>query len=299
MILLSFFFVLLWLLLYTLCGGIWLAIGVHLVSAALLAVFAGFGLHPLRASRFADWFMGHWMRTNFDDASRAVLAALDPSKQHIVLCEPHGQVPLAMCRFAGYGTEVPRAFARRTVVMGSSFMLLLPFFCQFFQLCGMVFAARVAVDATLDRSLNVVACLSGLKGKSASIVRDARECRRVDAQGRHIIDVVRPERCGLLVLAARRGLTIVPVFSPMEERAFWNVPVLFGERGCNTHVVLTMGNEWFMRPFCDVRVRVGAPIDTKALRLDPNSPRDMHELTELVYASMKQLAEPDCVVKLE
>ena len=297
MILVVLFFIV-WPLLYLLCGGFWLAIGVHFGSAALIALLSHFGLHSLRASRFADWFLGHWMRTHFDDEARAQLAALDPSKQYIFICEPHGQVPLHLCRFAGYGSAMPRALAQRTVVMASSLMLLLPFACQFFQLCGMVFAARPVVELALERSLNVAACLSGLTGKSASMLRTAHECRRKHEDGRSIVDVVQPDRCGLLVLAVRRGLPIVPVLSPMEERAFWNVP-LFGESTPGWHCVLTMGNEWCMRPFCDVRVRVGAPIDTAALALDASKPRDLHHLGELVYSAMRQLAEPDCCVKLQ
>jgi hypothetical protein len=292
------FFLLVWPLLFFICGGFWLAIALHLGSAALLATLSHMGIEPLRASRFADWFLGHWMRTHFDDESRAQLAALDATKQYIFVCEPHGQVPLHLCRFAGYGSAVPRALAQRTVVMASSLMLLLPFACQFFQMCGMVFAARPAVELALDRSLNVAACLSGLTGKSASMLRTAEQCRRTRDDGRHVVDVVQPERCGLLVLAVRRGLPIVPVLSPMEERAFWNVPLL-GEHTPDWHLVLTLGNEWCMRPFCDVRVRVGAPIDTAALGLDANKPLHLHRLGELIYASMRQLAEPDCCVKLQ
>jgi hypothetical protein len=275
-----------WLVLANLCGSFWLAVVVHLSTAAALAVFVNFGFHPFRASRVSLWVGRLLMRVSLDKASRDILASLDPKRQYIFACEPHGQAPLHLSFiFAAHGgATMQPALHEKTVVMGHTLIAMFPFMCQLFQLYGVTFSAEQTVQRALQLGAHMALCPSGLAGKLESINRD-----NYNNHGeKHQVFVVRRSLPRIMKLAAERKALIVPVLSPNEDRAFWNLNPF---ETTSLFSSFALGNEWFVRPFCAINVRIGAPIDSG--NFSPRSASDLQSLTNLYYEKLSELAKPD------
>jgi hypothetical protein len=283
-------FVATWYVLLSMCSwSWWWACAVHFGSVFLLALPGFKGSTWLRSSLLADAVVGWLLRTRLDDTSRQRLAKLDGKRQHVLLGEPHGQVPLHLYLLAAFGSHVPRHVAENTVVMAHWLISLLPFACQLCQLCGVVFSLRCTVDWALDRSYNVAACMSGLLGKHKSMLNET-----LDVVGSTVF-VSTSERNGMLALAARRGALIVPIMVPRIDLAFANTRFLKGLP--LSFLTVTLGGEFFLRPFCDVEVRVGAPIDPRRLGIDAECAADIGRLRRLFYRELEKLAQPEYVVR--
>lgn len=284
-----------WYLLTLLCGGPLVAFVLHISTATFIAVFLPFGLHSWRASRFAHFVGRTLMRVSIDAKSVHRLQQLDERKTYWFPCDPHGQAPLHMTYvFAAHGNVgMPEGVARKTVVMGHWLILLLPFACQLCQLFGVTFSAPFTVQRSRAFNANIALCPGGLPAKNTCMLR--RHDSNHVYSTKPPVYVVARRRPGYLRLAAKEKALIVPILSPDEERAFVNFNPL-SWTGI-PYVVLMFGKEWLFRPFCNVTVRVGEPID--AARFDPTKESDMLALNNLYYERIKQLASPDYCVVLE
>jgi hypothetical protein len=285
--LLIFMCILAWLVLSLLCGSFWIALLVHLSSAAALALFLNFGYHPFRASRFACWVGSVVMRVHLNDDSLRNLASLDPKKQHFFACEPHGQAPLHLTYlFAAHGGAwLPDWLQKKTVVMGHTLIIMVPFLCQLFQVFGVTFSAPLTVTRALDLGANLALCPSGLIGKLESVTRDNRAHH---AAPRDSVFIVKRRRPGFLKLAAQRKALVVPVLSPNEDRAFWNYN-LFDIPWLTS--AFALGGEWLIRPFYPVELRIGEPIDTTSF--DWRDDAQMLQLSDIYYDRLHALGRPN------
>lgn len=263
----SLFFIL-WFISAHLCGGLAIAVALHFSTVFILAVQLDSGWHWLRSSWLARFVGQCLMRVQVGSE----LMELDPLRQYVFACEPHGPVALHLCfLFAAHGgLTMQEKMARRTVVMGHWLLIFLPFVCQLFQLCGVTFSWRTTVDRALDRVSHLALCPSGMHGKLDSL-------RRIVEPG--TIVVRRRERLGFIALAARRRAVIIPILSPREDDA------------------MTVFN-WILLAFgvyskCDVTMRIGKPIDTGA------NPAEIETLASLYYENLVLLAGDDYKIKFE
>lgn len=262
----------LWFVAAHLCGGLGVALAAHLSTVALLALFVEFGWHWLRASRLARFVGRSLMRVRVGGE----LLELDSRRQYIFACEPHGPAALHLCfLFAAHGDlAMHEKMARRTVVMGHWLLVLLPFVCQLFQLCGVMFSWRATVDRALDRRSHVALCPSGIAGKVDAITRSFEP---------HTIVIRRRERFGFIALAARKNAVIVPVLSPDENSALTTIHWLCFAAGLTSK--------------CDVAMRIGKPIDTCSL--DSLTQTKLDKIASLYYEALVELAGDDYKIEFE
>lgn len=268
-------FLFLWPLATYLCGSLRTAVILHSLTLLTLNCYLHGGWHWLRSSALARFLGRRLMRVSVvGDALRT----LDPARQHVFACAPHGPAALHLCFvFAAHGdATMSERMARRTVVVGHWLLVLLPFVCQIFQLCGVTFSQRSSFDRALDLRCDIALCPDGLDGKLAAL--------RNPSAAPGTITIRRRERAGFVALAARKRALIVPVLSPLEHRPF-------GVLSC--FLLLAFGA---YSP-CDIAVRVGQPIETSEIDADDSAQIDA--LTRTYYDRLVALAGDDYTINFD
>jgi len=283
---------------------------VHFGTLYLIDLFFPVGCQSFRAGSLVRFIGRSLERVNFDERSRAILAALDPTQQYMFCYEPHGSQALALCFTAAAhgGNSMPLALAQNCVVVGHWILALIPIVAQLFALYGVVFSLpKWQIYRALEDGRNVALCPSGLQGKYASLVRP-RDENHAKLGNKDVVHVVRRQSTaganssrsgmnegglGFIALAIRHHMLLVPILSTEEDVAFDCVM----QHSYLPQLAWPVGRSLLFPVVESMNVRVGTPISTD--NLDSANPHHITQLSDVFYKAVKELGQPDTAVMLQ
>lgn len=215
----------------------------------------------LRKSAAAKWLGSVFMRSRFSPESAIALGQLTYD-QYIFVGAPHGViVSFLVFGFALHGGSLPKNIADRTFVVAHRSFLAIPILRNLYAMCGVIDNRRTTVETALQQGLSLAAAASAVVGKWHSMMEPSFNCASSDVN--NTVREPRRPTIGIFVLAARYGITVVPLLSPNEDDVYRK----YNRSMCIPPLVVTLG-WWFVRPHFDIEWRVGREIVTKHTRTD-------------------------------
>jgi hypothetical protein len=274
-------FIFSWAVPIALFGWLYTLIG-HVASVAFLRVAFPRGSSQLRGSAFACWLGYVLAPVYFTPRSKLRLEQLPPDRKVVWLVEPHGPLVLALSLlFAAYGDRLPERWRASTVVMAHRVVLLFPICAQIFQLFGVVLSREPHVESMLASGASIALCPSGWTGKELALRWD---CARDGI-------VEKRRKLGIIRLAMKHDALIVPLWSPLEQRAY----TVHTRRPVPWWMAVPWGDWMLLARERDIPVIVGEPID-------PRSNEHCEVLTERFYEQVQEMAREagsECVFQFQ
>jgi len=217
-------------------------------------------------------------------------APLDPTKNHLICCHPHGILCFgAACCFASeaedFSKRFPGIFPRLTSIEGNMWM---PAFREFFLLFGAVSSSRTSLNHLLSNS----------KGGSAPVLLVGGVPEMENKVPDEVTLVLR-KRKGFIKMAMKHGACLVPTFSFGEAGVYKQAGGLVNtmqecvKKFIGIAPVIFVGRGWLQDTFGILPLRkpitvvVGEPIEVEKNENPSNS--DIDDLHERYISELQKL----------